>query len=592
VPLIYQKYRPQWAGREAEWLFQLHNTPAQLWAELGTMGIIATAAWFLAVIWLFWRLHGSSQWRSSVPLQIATYGLFGSLLGYTVLAITDFQLDVPAISGFLVISVASLAYIGAVAVPNSASIESSHGNPKDLETEQLEKNTATVPYQIPYQIQRFLSVIGLAGLIATLIWTTPLLLAWQSSSVGFILLRNARITLTEYTTKVNPSDNSQNNKLDLNLNNPNSTRNDEASQLLNIALGELDGFRQKLQNAHKLAPWQSYYPYQLGWNLAELSINYPNLPQGQDWQKEGLQWLQEAARLSPDTESAYNSIGWLSLSQGQHQTAATAFRNGLNLIASKRSLQLGLGISLWQQGQKDQAIAAFAQEILNEPSFITSPIWETPRMAEAYPLLCEFLNSAEMQKAFIAKFTPEFAARFLALLHWWQGKPINDVTKELLALKQPQTDLLAKVLRHDRQALASVISQPGTATEMLIAAWYRPQERTQLIEKAYVHATRNLPTANPSLLAAIASRMQELQSGANANPSVANGEANNGTFNVAFDQWLRGKLERQSPLILKYRRTRLGFGVVSRQIDGPIPSDFFQTEDRALISLFFSDLFS
>jgi len=88
--------------------------------------------------------------------------------------------------------------------------------------------------------------------------------------------------------------------------------------------------------------------------------------------------------------------------------------------------------------------------------------------------------------------------------------------------------------------------------------------------------------------------MQEIQAQfpSNINPSVANGEANNGTFNVAFDQWLRGKLERQSPLILKYRRTRLGFGVVSRQIDGPIPSDFFQTEDRALISLFFSDLFS
>jgi len=589
VPLLYQKYRPQWAGREAEWMFQLHNTPAQLWAELGVMGVIAVGAWISALIWLFWRLHRSSQWQGNPFLQIATYGIFGSLLSYSVVAITDFQLDVPAISGFLVVLIVGLAYIGALAAPVIEPITEIITEPVP---EPIEKK---IPI-FSIKTQRGLSVIGLAGLIATLIWTTPILLAWQSSSVGFILLRNGRITLTEYTKKVGSQTNSQNNSqnnlganssptkppLDFSLNSNNSTANEEANQLLNIALGEIDGFRQKLENAHKLAPWQTYYAYQLGWNLAELSINYPNLPQVQEWQREGLQWLQEASRSSPYTESAYNSIGWLSLSQGQPQTASTAFRNGLNLIASKRSLQLGLGISLWQQGNKDQAVAAFAQEILNEPSFITSPIWETPQMTEAYPLLCEFLTRPEMQKAFAAKFSPEFAARFLVLVHWWQGKPINDVIQELTALNQPVTNLLVQVLRNDRQALGSVIEQPRTGTEMMIAAWYRPQERSQLIEKAYVHATRNLPSANLPLLAAIGSRMQEMQAQSNSgNPSVN-----------PFDQLLRGKLERQSPLILKYRRTRLGFGVVSRQIDGPIPSDFFQTEDRALISLFFSDLFN
>ncbi len=585
VPLMYQKYRPQWAGREAEWMFQLHNTPAQLWAELGVMGVIAVGAWISALIWLFWRLHRSSQWQGNPFLQVATYGIFGSLLSYSVVAITDFQLDVPAISGFLVVLIVGLAYIGAVAVPVV-----------DPVTEPV---TETIGQRIPIfsvKTQRVLSVIGLAGLIATLIWTTPILLAWQSSSVGFILLRNGRITLTEYTKKVGAQTNLGANPsatkppLDFSLSSNNNTANEEANQLLNIALGEIDGFRQKLENAHKLAPWQTYYAYQLGWNLAELSINYPNLPQVQDWQREGLHWLQEAARSSPYTESAYNSIGWLSLSQGQPQTAGAAFRNGLKLISSKRSLQLGLGISLWQQGNKDQAVAAFAQEILNEPSFITSPIWETPQMTEAYPLLGEFLTRPEMQKAFAAKFSPEFAARFLVLVHWWQGKLINDVIQELTALNQPVTNLLVQVLRNDRQALASVIEQPRTGTEMVIAAWYRPQERSQLIEKAYVHATRNLPSANLPLLAAIGNRMQEMQAQSN---SESNSGSNSGNLSVnPFDQWLRGKLERQSPLILKYRRTRLGFGVVSRQIDGPIPSDFFQTEDRALISLFFSDLFS
>ncbi len=558
------------------------------------VGVVAVTTWIIALIWLFLRLHRSNHWQKKPSLQIATYGIFGSLLAYSVVAITDFQLDVPAISGFLVILIAGLGYIGAVVIPSQiitsdnqnlvdssiddgiddGSDSNSNSNNGNFWTGQLGQ---TVPI-FSVKIQRFCSVIGLGSLVAILIWTTPILLAWQSSSVGFVLLRNARITLSEYTNKSSTQTNLGANSLNA---------NEEANQLLNVALGEIDGFRQKLVNAHKLAPWQTYYPYQLGWNLAELSINYPNLPQVQEWQSEGLKWLQEAARLSPYTESAYNSIGWLSLNQGQPQTAATAFRNGLNLVASKRSLQFGLGISLWQQGNKDQALAAFAQEILNEPSFITSPIWETPQMTAAYPLLCEFLARPAMQKAFAAKFSPEFAARFLVLVHWWQGKPINDVIDELAALKQPQTDLLVQVLRNDRQTLAGVIDQPRTPGQMLIAAWYRPQERSQLIEKAYVHATRNLPTANLPLLTAITERMQAI----GTNPE-SNNRANNSNLNLGFDQLLRGKLERQSPLILKYRRTRLGFGVVSRQIDGPIPSDFFQTEDRALISLFFSDLFS
>ncbi|NJM95372.1 MAG: O-antigen ligase family protein, partial [Acaryochloridaceae cyanobacterium CSU_5_19] len=40
VPLLYQTYRPAWAGRAAELVYQLHGTPVQIWAELGGLGIV------------------------------------------------------------------------------------------------------------------------------------------------------------------------------------------------------------------------------------------------------------------------------------------------------------------------------------------------------------------------------------------------------------------------------------------------------------------------------------------------------------------------------------------------------------------------
>jgi len=112
--MLYQQYRPQWAVREAELLFQLHSTPVHLWAELGVGAVITFVFLLVAIASLFIKLHKSRSWQTNPQEQAIAYGLFGSLLGYGMLAITDYQLDVPAISGSLVIVFASLAYLGQI----------------------------------------------------------------------------------------------------------------------------------------------------------------------------------------------------------------------------------------------------------------------------------------------------------------------------------------------------------------------------------------------------------------------------------------------------------------------------------------------
>ncbi|MEI6065030.1 MAG: O-antigen ligase family protein, partial [Pseudanabaena sp. ELA748] len=169
--MFYQQYRPQWAGREAEILFQLHSTPVHLWAELGIGAVITFLFLLVALIALFVKLHKSLSWQANPQEQAIAYGLFGSAIGYGILAITDYQLDVPAISGGLVIVFACLAYLG------------------QIHTGEL----ITLGYQ--KQPRLWLSIIATVYLGAAIAWLVPVNTAWQASSMGFIYLSRAKTDL-------------------------------------------------------------------------------------------------------------------------------------------------------------------------------------------------------------------------------------------------------------------------------------------------------------------------------------------------------------------------------------------------------------
>ncbi len=79
VPLLYQQYRPTWAGREAELAYQLHSTPAHLWAELGLSGITILVSAIALLIYLGWKWvlhHSQSQTNTE---QIFVYSIYAGL---------------------------------------------------------------------------------------------------------------------------------------------------------------------------------------------------------------------------------------------------------------------------------------------------------------------------------------------------------------------------------------------------------------------------------------------------------------------------------------------------------------------------------
>ncbi|NJL45439.1 MAG: O-antigen ligase family protein [Leptolyngbyaceae cyanobacterium SM2_3_12] len=217
VPLVYQQYRPHWAGREAELQFQLHSTPAQLWGELGIWGILLPLALVGAVMVLIlqWVRAGAKRTPTGLsPLLI--WCLLAGLFGFGLISLTDYQLDILAIGGTLAI------YLAVIASTFQAS---------DLSPEP----TASPPgltKGIRYPTHRLVAGVGLGLTLAMGLWLIPIHRAWAISSGGFAALG----------------------KQDVNT------------------------FATALSRAHTLAPWEPYYPYQLGWNLGDLSYQATDNP--------------------------------------------------------------------------------------------------------------------------------------------------------------------------------------------------------------------------------------------------------------------------------------------------------------------------
>jgi tetratricopeptide (TPR) repeat protein len=517
--LLYQKYRPHsWAKREAEILFQLHSTPVQIWAELGLVGVLAVVVCLALLLWLFVRLHRSESWRAHPRDRSFTYGIFSALLAYGVMAITDYQLDVLAIAGFLVLLLATLAFIAQ----------------KHLQE-----------YTLPTgSIRLWFNGIVTLWLVLGVGWLLPVHASWQNASIGFLNMATAYSSLREGKTE--------------------------------SGLAELDKFRQRLTTAYHLASWNPYYAYQLGWNLANVGLDFPQLPNAQELRREGLQWLEHSISLNPFHEFPYTNAAALLMGQGDFSRAIPYLQQAIALTPQKRSLHFMLGLSLlyYQSNakpnplvvpkpnpQRAQAIKAIAQELVKNPLVITNPLWSSPpwRNFLSQSILPEVAQIARSRPS------PELQ-RSLAVMQWWLDRP-NSLTA-LKKLNYPTTNLIVQVAQNQFKPP----SNPSSVAELVFTAFYQRQNRLALLEKAYVFANGEAPYgAIPELLQTMARSMDNFD-----NPA----------------DWLKQPLGIGNPLVISYRLGGgSGFNIIHRNIDGMTPFDFWGIQESAIASLLFKDLF-
>lgn len=103
IPLAYPTIRGRLNGG-VDSVLQLHSTPAQVWATLGSSGVLALALLLAAFVRRLAQIAGQTRPRTTTLASAA------SLVSYGLFALTDHQLDVPAMNALLVVNLALLFF--------------------------------------------------------------------------------------------------------------------------------------------------------------------------------------------------------------------------------------------------------------------------------------------------------------------------------------------------------------------------------------------------------------------------------------------------------------------------------------------------
>jgi hypothetical protein len=527
---LFQQYRPAWAGREAELQFELHSTPAQLWAELGLWSVVVG----IGAIALLGYL--SIRWLRATPFRLQTSPtligcLLSALLAYTIFSFTDYQLDNICISGTIVIYLAVLAGELREQVAEGRGQRLGVREKEDAETrglgdaensDSIQNSKFKISHPSSLVPHPSLPLAGLGVLLAVVIWLIPIHQAWLLSNQGFAAL----------------------------------SRND------------FTAFIQRLRQSYELAPWEPYYAYQLGWNAGNLSLQTREPKQQQTLVEGGIRWFKRGIQAAPNQEFGHSNLAWLLLTSDP-QAASQSFARSAQLVPAKRGVFYGLGLSLLAQKKTDLAVAAMTLEALRDPILITSPVWKLP---DLQPLYGQVTRQMEARyTALLEKVQSEPLASQLHQsrggLRWWlgdltaahadldsYGTQLGQLVLDLAAGKEikPQLELMT--------ASAATL-KATTGAPLAIAAWLDPAKRQNLLEQAWIAATRSAPT--PEMLQQLVETMGRSSS---------------------FNQWLK-----QNAPSSQARRERLGFGVLSRHTDGPAPVDFLTAIDNVPMTTYLTN---
>lgn len=506
VPLVYQAYRPFWAGREAELTYQLHSTPAQIWAELGICGVVTLVIagglmGYLCVVWLQTKRR---QPRSEETSFALIAGIWSALVGYGLLSLTDYQLDNLCISGALVIYLAVLT--------------------SELKTTLMPSQ----PSSRPVLLNVYHPVTGvMTGLfVALIVLQMPTYLAWKAAHSGFMALQR----------------------------------------------GDFSTYVQKLERAHRFAPWEPYYLYQLAWNLGDQAYQVDDPQQQLSLQQASQAWFNQALETSPYQEFGYSNLGWLIVNQSPPE-AVQSFLKATELVSAKQGLFFGLGYSLLLSGHPQLATEAMVLELLRHPSLVTSPVWQLEQIQPISQAVFTALNTRLTE--LISK-TPEPTLQdsFYQMrggLAWWRGDfasaeqdfghlshPLNHVMTQLaLASSNVSSDSIDEINADNLSPLAASALQ----------AWFDPGNRPELLARAWLYAQNwhaaglHLP---PSEL------LQQVQTSMDDSSTL--------------HEWLTQKAPQQT-----LRSQRSGLGLIYRHADGPIPEDFYLRLENVPMQTFFGD---
>ena len=367
VPLVYPKLRAQLSGGTDN-VLQLHNTPAQLWAELGAPGIVAL---MILVVGVFQLARAGCQGREGTTDSVVSPARAGfgdpvlhslaasriraqavviAFAGYAVMSLFDYQLDVP----WFAATVAALLVLLRVAATNRAA-----------------EAAGPAPAMNSARLAGGLLFAGLAAMG----WATAQDLRARQVFADAADAREA---------------------------------------------GETAAFVAGAERAAATAPNEPFYLTQLAAFQGEQYLRANDEAEQTRARDRCAEALRRTLLIDPDQDYCHFNLGWLLLAQ-QPAEAAGHFRASARLSPYRGGVYLGLGLSLLGR-DGDAAATALALEWVNDPQAVSSPRWDQPPLsawrgriaASLHGLSARWLQGERLSAADRARI--RYTA---ALIDWW-----------------------------------------------------------------------------------------------------------------------------------------------------------------------------
>jgi O-antigen ligase len=337
TPLAYPSFRAELTGG-VETALQLHNTPLQILADTGFIGL-AGALLLAALVAL--RLRRESREPGFTVAGCAAI----AFVGYAAFSLTDFQLDVPFIGAAL----AATAALALRTAGGGGEVRSGGRSPLagDSIVDRPESAQAFACKQAPTfsagSLTRPSDSVHIppgATMIAVVVWL-------------FLVVWTQRAPLAERAR-------------------------------FSAAIDALERSDFATFRTHALAGEGSSAPSDAILNSTALILADPSAYgiKAPPEPAASIDLLRTSLARNPDQEIAHFNLGWLLL-KSDPAAAAQHFREAARLVPDKGGVYLGLSSALLAQGEVEQARIALAAEMVSDPAFCASPLWSTPTFTRA-----------------------------------------------------------------------------------------------------------------------------------------------------------------------------------------------------------------
>ena len=575
VSRVYPHYRERLAGGVDD-VLQLHNVPAQLWAELGAPGIVAMFLLLIGVIRLArggWvatslaarrgmgilpRSDGSPPTTGGPTVSLPADHLRAqaaliAIAGYAVMSLFDYQLDVP----WFVATAAALLVMLRVRSPDFAPPNGVSRNyafePRPQCRSLLARSTSPSVRRVRQAHRRQAQddsereSNGSGPRTCRGAGDLPSVLASKLAPTPAMFRLTGALLLACLAAMVWPT------VLDL-----------RARQLFAKAAdarqaGNDAAFIAGAERAAVLSPGEPFYLTQLAAFYAEQYLQAGDIADRDRARERCSNSLRRALAIDPDQDYCQFNLGWLLLPQ-QPAEAEKHFSASARLSPYRGGVYLGVGLSLLGRNE-DAAATAFALEWLNDPHTLASPLWDGP------PLSAFRVKAAEALQRLAARWLEQDALpasdrdriRYVAALAgWWLGRS-TDITVLLRCGSPEQRHFFQNLDAIERRSYAPSNAGAPEPWESLYLAWRGPA------------MPADLDADQPEFAAALRHRTSECH--------------------TSFTRLLTQPTAPDAALMRLARNERPGYSVLMRNQDGFPVRDLYIFQENLLVKEHLSFLF-